>query len=132
MVVEGGVYKIVPAETVAASGAPMRWSGPKNGEQAGTSTESVPLRYVSAPDMERVLKSVAPQITIVRVDSARNMLLVSGSSTELASVRETVAAFDLDWMRGMSFALLPVESSDPDRHRRRAGQDFRQRHRQPD
>jgi general secretion pathway protein D len=48
------------------------------------------------------------------VDNARNLLLVSGSSNELASVNATVEAFDLDWMRGMSFALLPVESADPE------------------
>src|SRR3972149_1019807 len=64
--------------------------------------------------MERILKAVAPQTSILRVDSARNLLLVSGSANELTSINDTVASFDLDWMRGMSFALLPVESADPE------------------
>lgn len=113
MVVETGVYKIVPSESVAASGAPARWNG-RGPRQTGTTTEAVPLRYVSATEMERVLKSVAPAVSIVRVDTSRNLLLVSGTSAELASVRDAVTTFDVDWMRGMSFALLPVESSDID------------------
>lgn len=106
--VENGVYRVVPADA-AASGT--RWAA-RGTRQVGNSTAIVPLRYVSATEMERVLKAVAPQTSILRVDNARNLLLVSGSSNELASVNATVEAFDLDWMRGMSFALLPVESAD--------------------
>ncbi len=109
--VEGGVYRILPADAVG-SGSP-RWAS-RGMPKAGAATTVVPLRYVSAQEMERILKAVAPQTTILRVDSARNLLLVSGSATDLASINATVDAFDLDWMRGMSFALLPVESADPE------------------
>ena len=106
--VENGVYRVVPAD---AAGGGTKWAG-RGGKQVGTATAIVPLRYVAAAEMERVLKAVAPQTSILRVDSARNLLLVSGSANELASINDTVASFDLDWMRGMSFALLPVESAD--------------------
>ncbi|WP_170937357.1 MULTISPECIES: type II secretion system secretin GspD [Rhodomicrobium] len=109
--VENGVYRVLPGDAVAR-GTP-RWA-PRGRQEAGDGTTIVPLRYVSATEMERVLKSVAPQTSILRVDNARNLLIVSGSATELASVNDTVEAFDLDWMRGMSFALLPVESADPE------------------
>jgi general secretion pathway protein D len=108
---ENGVYHILPADSVP-SRAP-RWAGPARGK-AGTATAIVPLRYVSAAEMERVLKSVAPQTSILRVDSARNLLLVSGTQAELDSIDATVETFDVDWMRGMSFALLPLESGDPE------------------
>lgn len=108
MVVENGVYKIVPRD--AAGGGAARWSRPGS-RQPGTATEAVPLRYVSAAEMERVLKAVAPQVNILRMDSARNLLLVTGTSGDLGSVRDAVHAFDVDWMRGMSFAILPVEST---------------------
>lgn len=108
--VENGVYRVVPAD---APGGGARWAA-RGAKQAGTATAIVPLRYVSAAEMERVLKAVAPQTSILRVDSARNLLLVSGSANELASINATVESFDLDWMRGMSFALLPVESADPE------------------
>src|SRR5206468_13126338 len=32
---------------------------------------------------------------------------------EIANLKETIALFDVDWMRGMSFALVPVKTSDP-------------------
>ena len=108
--IENGVYRIVPAD---APGGGAKWAA-RGARQVGTAMAIVPLRYVSATEMERVLKAVAPQTSILRVDSARNLLLVSGSATELASINATVESFDLDWMRGMSFALLPVESADPE------------------
>ena len=110
--VENGVYHIVPADAVAAGGA--RWAPGRGRQQVGTGSTIVPLRYVSAVEMERVLKSVAPQTQIQRVDNARNLLIVSGTASELASIKATVDAFDLDWMQGMSFALLPIESGDPE------------------
>lgn len=110
--VEGNLYRILPAD--AAGGPPPRWSSRDRGPKAGASTMALPLRYISAAEMERILKAVAPSVSILRVDSARNLLLVSGLSQDLASVRETADTFDLDWMRGMSFGLLPVESGDPE------------------
>jgi general secretion pathway protein D len=108
---ENGVYHILPADAVAKR-AP-RWAG-ANGGKGGGGTAIVPLRYVSAAEMERVLKSIAPQTSILRVDSARNLLLVSGTPSELESINATVDTFDVDWMRGMSFAMLPLESGDPE------------------
>lgn len=110
--VENGVYRVLPTDAVAGNGP--RWAASGKPPKGGSGTTVVPLRYVSAVEMERILKAVAPQTSILRVDSARNVLLVSGSSNELASVQATVEAFDLDWMRGMSFAILPVESADPE------------------
>jgi len=110
--VEAGVYHILPANAVG--GAPPRWASRGGLPKAGSATTAVPLRYVSATEMERVIKAVAPQAQVLRVDSARNLLLVSGSASDLSSINATVEAFDLDWMRGMSFALLPVESADPE------------------
>jgi general secretion pathway protein D len=106
--VENGVYRVVPGD---AAGGGAKWAG-RGAKQVGNATAIVPLRYVAAAEMERILKAVAPQTSILRVDNARNLLLVSGSATDLASINDTVASFDLDWMRGMSFALLPVESAD--------------------
>lgn len=111
LVVDNGLYKIVPSNEAAPS---TLASGGSVQSRAGLSTEAVPLRYVAAAEMERVLKSVAPQATIARVDSARNLLMISGTASELASMRETISVFDVDWMRGMSVAIHPIETADPD------------------
>lgn len=109
LVADNGIYRIVSGNG-ASSG---RLAGGSRGERGGVQSNVIPLKYVSAQEMERIVSSVAPQSTVSRVDENRNLLIVSGSSNELASIRETVAAFDVDWMQGMSFALYPIESADP-------------------
>lgn len=110
---DNGLYKIVPSEDASQTGAPLRSRRTANGGP-GTRTEVVPLRYVSATEMERILRSVAPQSGILRVDTSRNLLILSGTQNELQSMIETVGVFDVDWMRGMSFAIFPIETSDPE------------------
>ena len=114
LVVDGELYKIVPSNEAAAGGAPLRQRKAVGRFSAGVVTEIVPLRYVSASEMERILKSAAPQAGILRVDSARNLLVVSGTSAEISALVELVSTFDVDWMRGMSFGIFPVETSDPE------------------
>jgi general secretion pathway protein D len=49
----------------------------------------------------------------LRADSARNLLIYSGSGADARDLIEMVKVFDVDWMRGMSFALFPVQVADP-------------------
>ena len=112
LVVDGGVFKIMPRDEALAEGRPLKTDADIASRQPGVSSEIVPLKFVSATEMERILKSVAPQSTIARVDTARNLLVLSGARSELASMLETVAIFDVDWMRGMSFGIFPLETSD--------------------
>jgi general secretion pathway protein D len=105
------VYHLLPADAAGSGGT--RWASNRN-RTVGDATAIIPLRYVSAVEMERILKAVAPQSSILRVDISRNLLLVSGSAAELDSINASVKTFDVDWMKGMSFALLPVESADPE------------------
>ena len=81
---------------------------------AGVATDIVPLRYVAPAEMERILKSAAPLAAVLRVDNARNLIMISGSRTELASMNEMIRVFDVDWMRGMSFGIYPIQTSDPE------------------
>ena len=109
LVVKGELYEVVPSADAAAAGAPLRRTS-----NAGLSSEIIPLRYVSATEMERVLKSSAPQAAVLRADTARNVLVLSGTPSEIAALRELVDVFDVDWMRGMSFGLFPIETADPE------------------
>ncbi len=114
IVSDGGIYKIVPSSEAAASGAPFRRRGDSREASLGVSSEIVPLRFVAAAEMERILRSAAPNAAVLRVDENRNLLLISGTKAELGSMTELVRVFDVDWMRGMSFGVFPVETSDPD------------------
>jgi general secretion pathway protein D len=115
MVVEpGGLHKIVPAAEAAAGGAPLRPQRQGRPQVGGLATDIAPLKYVAAAEMERILKSAAPAAGVLRVDSSRNLLVLSGTSSELASMRELISVFDVDSMRGMSFGLFPIETADPE------------------
>jgi general secretion pathway protein D len=72
----------------------------------------VPLQYVSAEAMEETLQPFAPDGGILRVDRARNLLLLAGTSQEIATLLNVIQVFDVDWLAGMSFALYPLEYVD--------------------
>lgn len=112
IVVDGGVYKILPRDEAIAAGKHVRMGGGGGRRAVGVATEIVPLKYVAADEMERILRSVAPQSTISRADTARNLLILTGSRNELDTMVETVSTFDVDWMRGMSFGIFPIDTPD--------------------
>lgn len=114
LVVEGGLHRIVPAAEAAAGGAPLRTQRQGRPQVGGMATDIAPLKYVAAAEMERILKSAAPAAGVLRVDTARNLLVLSGTPSELASMRELISVFDVDSMRGMSFGLFPIETADPE------------------
>ena len=108
----GNGYRIVPLADASRSTAPLR-SSPGSPDSVGTRPELVSLRYVSAQNIREVLEPMIPQGMLVKVDDQRNALILSGTAREIASIRETISVFDVDWMKGMSFALIPVKSSSP-------------------
>jgi general secretion pathway protein D len=112
LLVENGVYRVVTRDEALSAGQPVRPRAGASVRGPGVGTEVVPLKYVAAAEMERILKSVAPKSTVARADSARNLLILTGSRSELESMAETIRVFDVDWMRGMSFGIFPIETSD--------------------
>jgi general secretion pathway protein D len=109
--VENGVYRILPTND-AISAAAILARGARR--QPGVSAQVVALRYVAAAEMERIIKSMAPQATILRTDPARNLMVVAGTRGDLDSIMDAVSTFDVDWMKGMSFGLFPIDTNDPD------------------
>jgi general secretion pathway protein D len=79
---------------------------------AGFGNEAIPLHYVNAVELKKLLDPLVPEHAIAQADQSRNMLLITGTAGERRSIRELVAQFDVDWMRGMSFALLVPTRTD--------------------
>jgi general secretion pathway protein D len=73
--------------------------------QPGFGTEVLTPRFVGAAQLRRLLEPVLREGQIAQADPSRNILLVTGTEAERRAVRETVAQFDVDWMRGMNFGL---------------------------
>jgi general secretion pathway protein D len=80
---------------------------------AGYRTEVIPLRFISAAEMQRILESVVADPASLRTDPARNLIMISGTAAEVQAVQDTIGLFDVDWMRGMSLGLYPLHNVDP-------------------
>ncbi len=101
----GGIYTVVPLSTARGS-APL--VGPAD---TGFGNETIVLRFANAEEVKKLLDPVVPG-AIAQADPARNVLIVSGTTTQRRSVRELVGQFDVDWLKGMSFALLVPQRTD--------------------
>jgi general secretion pathway protein D len=69
----------------------------------------VQLKYISAAEMEKILKPYARPGAVVGVDSGRNVITVAGSRTELENYLRTIQIFDVDWMSSMSVGVFPLQ-----------------------
>src|SRR5690606_31357707 len=76
----------------------------------GFEVRVVPLRYISATEMEKVLEPYARPNAIVAADNGRNTITVSGSRVELENYLRTIEIFDVDWLSGMSVGVFPLQS----------------------
>jgi len=110
LVREGRSYKIAPAGDAVGTGN-IDLAGRA---EAGFGVTVVPLRYVSAATLAKLLDGFAVKQGAVRVDTTRNLVLIQGAGTERRSASETVMSFDADWMRGQSVGIYPVRNSTPD------------------
>ena len=108
MVYTDGRYNIVPADQALASGVVPRTGSPSMAR--GFESRVVPLRYVAAAEMEKILKPYAKQGSIVSVDGARNLITIAGSRAELENYVRTIQVFDVDWMASMSVGVFPLQS----------------------
>ncbi|GAA3934150.1 type II secretion system secretin GspD [Luteimonas lutimaris] len=108
MIYSDGRYNIVPADTAMATGAVAPRTGSLTGVR-GFQTRVVQLDYISATEMEKILKPYARPNAIVNVDGGRNVITVAGSRTELENYLRTIAIFDVDWMSSMSVGVFPLQ-----------------------
>jgi general secretion pathway protein D len=110
VVVEEGIYKILPIAQVRGSVSPQLGGTPRPIPQ-GFSVLVVPLKYVSAREMQKLLEPFAADNT-VRIDEVRNLVIMAGNQRELRHLVDTVDLFDVDWLAGYSVGLFPIKSAD--------------------
>jgi general secretion pathway protein D len=106
---DGDLYQVVPRAAAA------RQTDLVIGRDstAGIRTQVIPLRFIAATEMQRILESVVADPSSLRSDSARNLIIVSGTAAEVQAVQDTIGIFDVDWLRGMSLGLYPLDNVDP-------------------
>jgi general secretion pathway protein D len=113
LTVNKGIYRIGPADQ-GGSGAISVADNPET-YSAGSNIKVVPLKFVSATELARVLEPMVPKGAIVQSDDARSIIAVKGSPSELQNMLSSIEIFDIDVMRGMSFAVVPVKSGQPEK-----------------
>lgn len=108
-----GMYRIVPSDQ-SATGTVVTVRDATDGA-AGSGIRVVQLKYVAASEVARVLEPMVPKGAIVQADDSRNILALKGSSSEVDAMLDSISIFDVDVMKGMSFAVVPVKTSQPDK-----------------
>ena len=111
MIWADGRYNIVPADQALVSGNVGPHTGPI-GNMRGYEVRAVPLRFISATEMQKLLTPYARTNAIVDVDSARNLIVLAGTRAELENYLRTVQIFDVDWLAGMSVGVFPLQQTD--------------------
>lgn len=114
MVPSAGIFRIVPRSKAPSQGAPTTIAGDGPGLRAGFAVRIVPLKFVSAAEMAEILKPLAFKGTIVRVDSSRNLLILAAPAPEIRALEDMITVFDVDWLAGLSLAMIPLEYVNPE------------------
>lgn len=105
----GNSYRLIPAPEAGPGGIDRSATA-----EAGQGISVVPLRYVSAQNIFKLLDAFGVKAGTMRPDNTRNTLLITGSGTDRAAAVDTILSFDADWMRGQSVGIFPVRNSSPE------------------
>lgn len=109
IVLADNVYNVVPATEAQRRVDGFEVSGSARSRLPGYGIEIVPLKFVAATEMQKILQPVAPTGGVLSVDAARNLVFLAGTGQERASMLDTIRLFDVDYMKGMSYALIRPE-----------------------
>ena len=106
-----GIYRILPRPKAARGNlSPLTADIELEG---GYSVRVVPLQYIAAPEMGKILEPFVAEGGELRIDKPRNMVIIGGTPGELARLQDTIDIFDVDWLRGMSVGLYPLDHVGP-------------------
>lgn len=106
-----GMYRILPI-TEAGQGN-LSPSTVQQSSKEGYSIRIIPLKYVAAQEMQKILEPYMSDSNNLRIDTKRNLVIVNGTTQELDLIQDTISIFDVDWLRGMSMGLYPLTYVDP-------------------
>src|SRR3984957_504488 len=104
-------YRLTPVGDAVGGG---HVDATPNNPEPGYGVSVVPLQYVSAQTLLKLMDSFATKPGVVRADSTRNLLLIQGTGPERRTAVETAMSFDVDWMRGQSIGIYPITNSGPE------------------
>jgi general secretion pathway protein D len=107
LVMRDGQYVVMPAKDAAAGNLvpSLNAVAPQGGLQA----RLYPLRFISATEMQKLIKPFARTDSVLLADPSRNLIVLSGTPSELDNYQRTIHTFDVDWLRGMSVGVFSLQ-----------------------
>ena len=112
LVFNQGLYQVVPRGSAIQGLVSPQLGDETTPLPKGYRVQIVQLRHIAATQMQAILEPFANTDSIMRVDTARNLLVLAGTGGELDHLLRTVDMFDVDWLKGMSVALFTPEHID--------------------
>lgn len=101
---QGGGYVITTVAAAQASGQP-------GGTTIGYGTELIPLSFINAGELKKLLDTVVPGVAVA-TEGGQNAITIAGTAGQRASARDIIRQFDVNWLRNMSFAYFTPGKSD--------------------
>ncbi len=108
LVKDGDIYHIEPLNEALYS---ANFSSNRGGK-FGYQMRVIPVKNVAVDNIADLIKPLLHEKTLLTVDGRRNLLVVSGAADELARIMDMVNTFDIDILKGRSFALFPLAHVD--------------------
>lgn len=109
LVYKGGTYEVVPLANAVQGNVVPQLGESNRALPQGYSVQVIPLQYIGAEEMNNILQPLAPEGSIIRVDTLRNLIVVAGTSPEMSNLIDTIRVFDVDWMKGLSVGFFTLE-----------------------
>jgi general secretion pathway protein D len=106
------VFNVVPATDAQKRIDGFEVSGTARSRLPGYGVEIVPLKFIAAAEMNKILTPIAPANGVLTTDAGRNLIFLAGTRQERAAMLDTIKLFDVDYMKGMSYALVRPEHLD--------------------
>jgi general secretion pathway protein D len=110
MVFSEGRYHVLPVSDAVKGHLVPQLGGVD--QARGYEVRAVPLKYIAATEMEKILQPYVRDGAIVQVDPFRSMIFLAGTPEELRNYLQTVEIFDVDWLAGMSVGIYPLQTVD--------------------
>jgi len=110
LVYSDGRYNVLPVANAIKGNLAPQLSSAQRGK--GYQVIGVPLKYISAKEMAKILEPYVRDGALVKADQFRSMVFLAGTPEELANYLKTVEIFDVDWLKGMSVGIYPLHTVD--------------------
>ncbi|MBA4501549.1 type II secretion system secretin GspD [Marinobacterium marinum] len=108
---QGDFYEVLPIDSI--NGGTVSLKANLSADR-GYQMLVIPLRYIGAQEMVKILEPMKPAQGLLEADVRRNMVTLAGTQAELINLKETIKAFDVDQLQGMSVGLFRLQAVDPE------------------